>query len=60
MTNKEWLSTLPDEVLANLILCGLPRFSRTSTSSYHHIKEWLSQEHNQHDLVEKYYLGLVE
>lgn len=60
MTNKEWLSTLPDDVLANLILVGLPRYSRMCTSSYHYIKEWLSKEHTSQDMVERYFLNCVD
>jgi hypothetical protein len=39
MTNKEWLATLDNEVLADLILDGLQRFSRMSTSSIHFLTE---------------------
>lgn len=56
MTNKEWLATLPDEVLTYLILDGLPKYSRTNISSYHCINEWLSKEHTSEDIVEKYYI----
>ena len=56
MTNKEWLLTLDDKVLANLILDGLPRFSRCSTSSSHFLTEWLGKEHTKDDYVEKYYM----
>ena len=56
MTNKEWLATLDDEVLADLILDGLQRFSRLSTSSIHYLTEWLGKEHTEDDYVGKYYM----
>ena len=56
MTNKEWLLTLDNEVLANLILDGLPRFARCSTSSIHHLTKWLGKEHTKDEYVEKYYM----
>ena len=56
MTNKEWLATLDDEVLADLILDGLQRFARLSTSSIHYLTEWLGKEHTKDDYVEKYYM----
>lgn len=56
MTNKEWLATLDDYVLADLCLDGLRRFSCCSTSSIDFLTEWLSKEHTAEDYVEKYYL----
>lgn len=56
MTNKEWLSTLDDETLAYLILYGLPKFSRASTSSSHYIKEWLGKEYTDKDMVVRYFM----
>ena len=56
MTNKEWLATLDDEVLADLILDGLQKFARCSTSSIHYLTEWLGKEHTKDDYVEKYYI----
>lgn len=56
MTNKEWLATLDDEVLADLCLDGLRRFSCCSTSSIDFLTEWLGKEHTKDDYVEKYYV----
>lgn len=56
MTNKQWLLTLDDEVLADLILDGLQRFARSSTSSLQYLTEWLGKEHTKNDIVEKYYM----
>lgn len=56
MTNKEWLLTLDDEVLADLILDGLQRFARMNISSIHYLTEWLGKEHTKDDYVEKYFM----
>ena len=56
MTNKEWLATLDDEVLADLILNRLRKFARMSTSSIDYLTEWLGKEHTKDDYVEKYYM----
>lgn len=56
MTNKEWLATLDDMVLADLCLSGLRRFSWCSTSSIDFLTDWLGKEHTKDDFVEKYYM----
>lgn len=58
MSNKEWLATLDNEVLADLILDGLQRFARMSTSSIDYLTEWLDKEHTKDDYVEKYFITI--
>ena len=56
MTNKEWLSTLPDEEMAHLFLEGMKKYANRSTQSFTAIVDWLKQEHTEQDFVEKYCL----
>lgn len=56
MTNKEWLSTLPDEEVAYLFTEGMAKYASQCTQSYTAIVSWLKQEHTEKDFVEKYCL----
>ena len=56
MTNKEWLSKLPEEELAHLFTGGMTKYSHQYTQSYTAIVDWLKQEHTEQDFVEKYCL----
>ena len=56
MTNKEWLSTLPNEEIAYLFTEGMKKYASQSTQSMSAIIEWLKEEHTENDYVEKYCL----
>ena len=56
MTNKEWLSTLPDEEVAYLFTEGMKNYSHQYTQSFTAIVDWLKQEHTEKDFVEKHCL----
>lgn len=49
MTNKEWLATLPDEQVAEMIAYqkGLPKHILYSYSTYYALLEWLKEEHKE-------------
>ena len=51
MTNKEWLATLPDERVAEMIAYqkGLPKRVLYSYSTYFALLEWLKEEHEESD-----------
>ena len=56
MTNKEWLTTLPEEEIAYLFTEGMAKYSHQYTQSYTAIINWLKQEHTEKDFVEKHCL----
>lgn len=51
MTNKEWLATLPDERVAEMIAYrkGLPKHTLYAYSTYYALLYWLKQEHKESD-----------
>ena len=46
MTNKEWLFSLKEKELAEMILYTIPYWSRSWSSSLGWLEQWLSEPHN--------------